>query len=274
MKTQRVAILALAGILAMVLLVGAYSGFGDGGFVWGKGYGTLSSQTDLQAALDAKGTGTVTSASVTTANGVSAIVATATTTPAFTFTLGSITPTSVNGVTLSGSSTPSLAVTGTTMVSGANTGDQSTVSGNAGTATTLQTPRTINGVSFNGSANITVTAAGSTLSDPVTFSNGASTGSAATSATTGTMTVNMTTSIVTITPSGACTFNGSGGVTGQICTFVITTSGVSSFTLTWGTNYKTTATLATGTTTAKIFTVTFRCTNGTQWAEMCRTAAQ
>lgn len=32
------------------------------------------------------------------------------------------------------------------------------VSGNAGTATTLQTARTINGVSFNGSANITVTA--------------------------------------------------------------------------------------------------------------------
>lgn len=40
--------------------------------------------------------------------------------------------------------------------SGTNTGDQTTVSGNAGTATTLQTSRTINGVSFNGSANITV----------------------------------------------------------------------------------------------------------------------
>ena len=30
------------------------------------------------------------------------------------------------------------------------------VTGNAGTATTLQTARTINGVSFNGSANITI----------------------------------------------------------------------------------------------------------------------
>ena len=37
------------------------------------------------------------------------------------------------------------------------------ISGNAGTATTLQTARTINGVSFNGSANITVAAAASTL---------------------------------------------------------------------------------------------------------------
>lgn len=47
--------------------------------------------------------GTVTSVSVTTANGVSGSVATGTTTPAITLTLGAITPTSVNGVTLSGS---------------------------------------------------------------------------------------------------------------------------------------------------------------------------
>ena len=33
---------------------------------------------------------------------------------------------------------------------------QTTITGNAGTATTLQTARTINGVSFNGSANITI----------------------------------------------------------------------------------------------------------------------
>jgi hypothetical protein len=44
-------------------------------------------------------------------------------------------------------------------VSGTNTGDQTTVSGNAGTATILATARTIGGVSFNGSANITVSTA-------------------------------------------------------------------------------------------------------------------
>ena len=44
--------------------------------------------------------------------------------------------------------------------------------GNAATATVLQTARTINGVSFNGSSNITVTAAGSTLSDTVTVAKG------------------------------------------------------------------------------------------------------
>lgn len=105
------------------------------------------------------------------------------------------------------------------------------------------------------------------------FANNAGT-TAATSATSGTMTVNMTTTIITITPTNACTFNGSGGVTGQRATFVITTSGSSSFTLTWGTNYKTVGTLATGTTTAKIFCVSFLCTNGTQWVETGRTAAQ
>jgi hypothetical protein len=41
-------------------------------------------------------------------------------------------------------------------LSGTNTGDQTTVSGNAGTATTLQTARKINGVDFNGSLDITV----------------------------------------------------------------------------------------------------------------------
>jgi hypothetical protein len=41
-------------------------------------------------------------------------------------------------------------------LSGTNTGDQTTITGNAGSATVLQTARTINGVSFDGSANITV----------------------------------------------------------------------------------------------------------------------
>lgn len=39
--------------------------------------------------------------------------------------------------------------------SGTNTGDQTSVSGNAGTATALATPRTIGGSSFDGTANVT-----------------------------------------------------------------------------------------------------------------------
>lgn len=97
---------------------------------------------------------------------------------------------------------------------------------------------------------------------------------AATSATTGTMTVNMTTDIVTITPTGSCTFNASGGTTGKTLTFSITTSGVSSFVLTFGTNFRKTGTLATGTVSARFFTVTFRCLGGGIWTEIGRTAVQ
>ena len=59
-------------------------------------------------------------------------------------------------MTTSGSGTQ-LALTNSPVFTTPNIGTATgSVSGNAGTATTLQTPRTINGVSFNGSANITV----------------------------------------------------------------------------------------------------------------------
>lgn len=199
------------------------------------------------------GGGTVTSVSVTTANGVSGSVANPTTTPGITITLGAIVPTSVNGLTLASQTTgftiaggtssktltldntlelagtdstkmtfPSTSASiartdaaqtftgtqtfsstisgsingnaatvsnatlttaltidtgtvqisgnvansshltlgaGASSVSGTNTGDQTSVSGNAGTATALQNARTIGGVSFDGTANITVASA-------------------------------------------------------------------------------------------------------------------
>ncbi len=48
---------------------------------------------------------------------------------------------------------------GISVLSGVNTGDQTSVTGNAGTATKLETARTINGIPFDGSANITINAA-------------------------------------------------------------------------------------------------------------------
>lgn len=124
----------------------------------GKVLSTNGSTTSWAAA----GVGSVTSVSVTTANGVSGSVANSTTTPAISLTLGAITPSSVAAT---GS------VTGTNL-SGTNTGDQTTITGNAGSATILQTARAINGVNFDGSAAITVTAAGSTLSDTVPIAKG------------------------------------------------------------------------------------------------------
>lgn len=69
-----------------------------------------------------------------------------------------------------GDAARTLTIGASASVSGSNTGDQTTVSGNAGTATTLQTARNINGVSFNGSANIDLTSAASwTVSGPMTI---------------------------------------------------------------------------------------------------------
>jgi len=98
--------------------------------------------------------GTVTSVSVTTANGVSGTVATATTTPAISLTLGAITPTTVNGLTLAsqatgftiagGTTSKTLTLGGDATLSGTNTGDQTitltgdvTGSGTGSFATTI-----------------------------------------------------------------------------------------------------------------------------------------
>ena len=86
----------------------------------------------VATALFGGGEGTVTSVSVVTANGVSGSVATPTTTPAITLTLGAITPTSVVAAST---------VTGSNL-SGTNTGDQINITGNAATATTATTVTT------------------------------------------------------------------------------------------------------------------------------------
>jgi len=91
-------------------------------------------------------------------------------------------------------------------------------------------------------------------------------------ATTGTISVTMDGEIKSITPTGACTFNALGGVKGQTCSFVITTSGTTSYTLTWGTAFKSIGTLATGTVSGKVFTVSF-IFDGTNWVETGRTTA-
>ena len=72
------------------------------------------------------GSGTVTSVSIVSANGVSGAVSNPTTTPAVTLSLGAITPTSV---------VASGAISGSN-ISGTNTGDQTNITGNAGTVTT------------------------------------------------------------------------------------------------------------------------------------------
>lgn len=99
------------------------------------------------------GSGTVTDVSVVTANGVSGSVATSTTTPAITLTLGAITPASVAAVG---------AVSGSNL-SGTNTGDNATNTLYSGLAASKQDTlvsgtniKTVNSTSLLGSGNIVI----------------------------------------------------------------------------------------------------------------------
>jgi hypothetical protein len=101
-------------------------------------FSSNGTQWILISNFNTSGSGTVTDVSVVTSNGISGSVATSTTTPAITLSLGAIVPTSVNSVVLSGSATPTLAVTGTTAVSGTNTGDNAVNSLYSGLLTSLK----------------------------------------------------------------------------------------------------------------------------------------
>lgn len=77
----------------------------------------------------------------------------------------------------------------------------------------------------------------------------------------------------TLTPGEAETINATTvGVQGQILIIKILTSGATSRVLTFGTNFLSTGTLATGTTTAKTFIIAF-ISDGTNYIEMFRTTA-
>lgn len=81
-------------------------------------------------------------------------------------------------------------------------------------------------------------------------------------------------SCYTLTPAQDETINAvtTGAVAGRSYFLVVTTSGTSSYTLTFGTNFKTTGTLATGTSSAKKFVISF-IYDGTNFNEVSRTTA-
>ena len=109
--------------------------------------------------FNAKGTGTVTTVSVTTANGVSGTVATATTTPAITLALGAITPSSVaatgtvGGSNLSGNNTGDQTITLQGAVTGTGTGTFTTTMNSplsSLTDTVIATPTVNQILTYNG----------------------------------------------------------------------------------------------------------------------------
>ena len=87
-------------------------------------------------------------------------------------------------------------LTVTNPITGSVTGSSGSTTGNAATATALQTARTINGTSFNGTANITVTADASTLTS-ATLASGVTASSLTSVGTLATLTTSGTTSLAT-----------------------------------------------------------------------------
>lgn len=108
---------------------------------------------------------------------------------------------------------------GTATISGTNTGDQTTVSGNAGTATALQNARNIGGVSFNGTSDIvpnTTTVANDTTNSSyyITFVSSAT--GAVQELTNASIRVNPSTATISATTFvGALTGNVTGNVSGS-----------------------------------------------------------
>lgn len=76
-----------------------------------------------------------------------------------------------------------------------------------------------------------------------------------------------------LTPAQNTTVNATNVVEGSSQTLVVSTSGVTSYNVTFGTNFVTTGVLATGTTTAKTFLIRF-IGLGTNLVEVSRTTAQ
>ena len=79
-------------------------------------------------------------------------------------------------------------------------------------------------------------------------------------------------SVFSLIPTASETITASVVPAGYEAKLIVTTSGATSYTITFGTGFKSTATLATGTTTAKVFVVSF-VSNGSAMCETSRTTA-
>lgn len=77
---------------------------------------------------------------------------------------------------------------------------------------------------------------------------------------------------VKVTPNANATYTTTVPAAGQMCTLIILTSGTSSYTITFGSGFKSTGALASGTTTARVFVIHW-ISDGTNLYESGRTAA-
>ena len=178
----------------------------------GKVLSVNAGATDVEWAT--VGTGTVTSVSVATANGVSGSVENSTTTPAITLSLGAITPTTVNGLTVT-TTTGTLTLSSGKTLTANNTltlaGTDSTVMTFPSTSATIA--RTDAAQTFTGTQTI------STVSSPagtaLTLATGTSGTALSIASATNAVTLASTTAS-TSTTTGSLVVSGGVGVAGQI----------------------------------------------------------
>lgn len=78
--------------------------------------------------------------------------------------------------------------------------------------------------------------------------------------------------VIRVTPNATATYTTTVPPAGTICVLSILTSGSVSYTITFGTGFKSTGTLATGVTSARYFQITF-VSDGVNLLEMSRTTA-
>lgn len=173
--------------------------------------------------------------------------------------IGPIGPTGPTGATGPAGPTGSTGLTGTTGATGSQ-GPQG-IQGNVGTPGTAGS-QGIQGLTGNTGPQGTTGTTGPAGPAAVyaTLANGA------TAMAFGTNTA------VKVTPTALATYTTTVPAAGVRCDLIVLTSGASSFTITFGAGFKPTATLATGTTTARVFVLSW-VSDGTNLYEVSRTAA-
>ena len=145
----------------------------------------------------------------------------------------------------------------------------------AGAFTTLAASSTVSGTGFS-TYLASPPAIGGTVAAAVTGAPVASTSVVTSGFTTlaaGTLALAFASKgVVQVTPNATGSFTTTVPPAGTRCTLIVLTSGATSFTMTFGTGFKTTGTLATGTVTARYFNFQF-ISDGTNLIECSRTVA-
>lgn len=252
-----------SGVLSPLADVATGNVIISGGVGVAPSYGKVGLTTHVSGTLPVAngGTGAATLTGYVKGSGTSAMTASAT-----------IPNTDVSGLgTMSTQAASAVAITGGT-INGASVG---ATTASTGAFTTLSASSTVSGTGFS-TYLASPPAIGGTTPAAVTGTSVASTSvltSGFTTLSAGTLALAFASKgVVQVTPNATGSFTSTVPPAGTRCTLIVLTSGTTSFTMTFGTGFKTAGTLATGTVTAKTFVFQF-ISDGTTLIEASRTTA-